>query len=126
MKIILSNRSDSVLLFKNNGQASDVYTYGVIRAENQTWCRLPDGLDEWVFGCEPTPNDVNRLATTIPVVNDQPLAAMCISSTILPVVYQAECVSAGLEIWSPQYWLGSLQSSFPLYIERDDQLNVIE
>jgi hypothetical protein len=114
-----------VRLFKP-GAISDVFTYGVIKTPGQSWCRFPDGgQDAWTFGCEPTPNQTNKLAPSIFVaVQSEPV--MCQSKTILPAVYQAECASAGLDIWSPQYWSGELQSGYPLYIQRDEELDVME
>lgn len=122
--IVLSNAGDSVRLF--HGQfISDVYTYNVIKVPNQSWCRLPDGGPKWVFGCEPTPKLENKLAQSV-FVNDQPISAVCLSKTTLLVVYEAECASPGLSIWSPGYWLGELQREYPLYLERDGQVDIIE
>ena len=125
-KIIFSNGGDSVRLFRSNGQAMDVYTYGVIKVPDQSWCRLPDGAPEsWTFGCEPTPNDTNRPARSV-FVSEQNLPALCLSQNLPPGLYQAECLPSGLEIWSPSYWLGELQAFFPIFIQRDDQLDVLE
>ncbi len=121
-RIVFSPAGDSVRLFKP-GARSDDFAYGPIKVPNQTWCRLPDGAnDSWTFGCQPTPGGANHLAESV-VVNDiENQAAICISKTILPVVYQAECVPAGLELWSSLYW----PSGYQLYIQRDEQLNVLE
>jgi len=129
-QILLSTGGDTVRLFKSDGRASDAVTYGVIKTPNQTWCRLPDGgQDAWTFGCVPTIQASNRLAptTTGPIGTiGQPQPVICLSPTILPVVYQAECVGLGLDVWSPFYWAGALQTGYPRYIERDAQLYVIE
>ncbi len=122
--IVLSNAGDSVRLF--HGQLiSDAFTYPVIRVVGQSWCRLPDGNGTWTFGCEPTPHLVNRLASSV-FFNDQPQSKVCLSTTTLAVVYEAECASPGLAIWSPEFWLGDLQKDFPLYIQRQKQVDIIE
>ena len=126
--IVLSEAVDSVRLFKP-GAISDVYTYKEgVKIANQSWCRLPDGGSvtmNWVFGCEPTPRLQNVLAQTV-IVETQTELAICLSKTIPRVVYDAECLPSGLAVWSPFYWLGELQVGYPLYIQRDDQLDIVE
>lgn len=124
--ILLGNAGDSVRLFKSNGQISDAFTYGVVQIPDQTWCRFPDGANlSWVFGCEPTPQEANRLAPTI-FVGSQSQSKLCLSQTILPEVYQAECAPSGLDTWSRSYWNQGLQAGYPLYIKRDQQEFIIE
>lgn len=124
-KILLSNGGETVRLYKNTGSISDAFTYGVVLTPDQTWCRFPDGLNTWRFGCEPTPQEANRLAQTI-VVDNQTQSKFCLSPTILPVVYQAECTPSGLDMWSRSFWEWQLQAGFPLYIQPNEQEFITE
>ncbi len=125
-QIFLSNLGDSVRLFKSGGTISDAFTYLAAEIPDQSWCRLPDGAnDSWRFGCQPTVQVSNQLAQST-FVNDQVQTTLCLSKTTLFVLFQAECAVSGLEIWSPLYWSGELQSEYPLYIQRDEQIYIIE
>jgi hypothetical protein len=124
--IFLSSGGDDVRLFKPGG-ILDVFTYTSVPIPGQSWCRLPDGSPTWVFGCEPTPQEANHLAQNQLVEGGQEAQSkLCESKTILPVLYQAECTSSGLEIWSRSNWLGELQIKYPLYIQQDEQEFIIE
>ncbi len=123
--ILLSNGGETVRLYKNTGSISDAFTYGVVLTPDQTWCRFPDGLNTWRFGCEPTPQEANRLAQTI-IVDNESQSKFCLSPTILPVFYQAECTPSGLDTWSRSFWEWQLQAGFPLYIQPNEQEFITE
>lgn len=123
--ILLSNAGDSVRLYKTGNKLSDAFTYGVVQVPDQTWCRLPDGIGSWKFGCEPTVQESNRLASSV-VVDNQSQSKLCLSQQILPVLYQAECMPSGLDTWSRLYWLWELQTEYPRYIQQESQLFVVE
>jgi hypothetical protein len=123
--ILLSRGGDSVRLYKSNGQISDAFTYSVVQTPDRTWCRLPDGKSKWLFGCEPTVALVNKLAQSV-FVNDQVLPRICVSKNLPPGVYAAECVSAGLEIWSPAFWSGQALMDYPFMIPHRDEWFIME
>jgi hypothetical protein len=123
--ILLSTGGDSVRLFKS-GAISDAYTYGVVQTPDQSWCRLPDGSYLWKFGCEPTPQESNRLAQNVPVIGQQTQSKLCLSESILPALYDAECSPSGQDIWSRYYWLWEMQSGYPRYIQKGELEFIIE
>jgi hypothetical protein len=124
--LLLSNAGETVRLYRSNGQIADAFTYGVVQTADQTWCRFPDGFNfSWTFGCEPTPQEANRLVQTISVDN-QSQSRLCLSKTILPELYQAECMPSGLDMWSRSLWNLGVQFGYPRYIQPNEQLFIIE
>ncbi|MDX9993147.1 MAG: lamin tail domain-containing protein [Anaerolineales bacterium] len=122
--LMLSNRSDSVRVFKPNGAISDAFTYTSIPTPDQSWCRYPDGGQIWVFGCQPTLAETNRLAEIVfrGEIN-QP--AICKSPGLPAPVYLSECLPSGLEAWSRRLW-GGLLPTYRLFFERGGQEYWIE
>lgn len=111
--ILLSNGGDSVRLFKPNGQIADAFTYGLVKEPDRAWCRFPDGRfipagqSNWTFGCKPSPNAANELASTEKVgLEDRPL--FCRSPRLPFSIYLAECERLGLWNWN------DVQIPFPL------------
>lgn len=122
--LLLGNGGDSVRLFKSNGQIADAYTYGVVKAPDQSYCRIPDGRGKWTFGCAPTVLLANTPVKTENVGGFEG-PAMCLSASLPTGVYYAECDTVGLDAWSQLFWDG-LSPGFPLYIEQGDRLYIIE
>lgn len=122
--LLLSNRSDSVRVFKANGSISDAYTYTTVPVPDQSWCRLPDGKPTWVFGCQPTLAQTNQLAETV-YRAEVDLPAVCESPNLPTSIYLAECLPSGLDAWSRRLWDGFLPVFQVLY-ERHGQQYWIE
>ena len=59
--LLLSDGGETVRLIRSTGKIYDAFTYTVARAEDQSFCRLPDGNpgDSWFEDCVPTPNLTN-------------------------------------------------------------------
>jgi hypothetical protein len=122
--LLLSNRSDSVRVFKANGVISDAFTYTTVPIPDQTWCRLPDGKPTWIFGCQPTLSQINQPAETI-YRGEVDMPAICESPDLPVSIYLAECVPSGLESWSRRLW-DDLQPVFRVLVERHGQEYWIE
>lgn len=122
--LLLSKRSDSVRVFKANGVISDAFTYTTVPVRDQTWCRLPDGGPTWVFGCEPTLSQINKLAETI-FRGERDLPAICESPALPAAVFLTECLPSGLEAWSRRLWDGFLPVT-KVFFERHGQEYWIE
>jgi hypothetical protein len=117
--IALSDGGSTVRLLKSNGRMADSYTYPVVAAADQTWCRLPDGSGTWAFACLPTPGKLNsRNTTAIPTVSasfpkeaGKPESPACYIDSAPPPVLAAECNGHGANIWnavgSKEIWLES-------------------
>jgi hypothetical protein len=104
--LFLSSGGDTVRLLKLNGQVSDAFTYDVVSAPDQSWCRLPDGGSKWVFGCTPTIMETNHMTQDI-VLGHREESTLCTAGTLPLGVQLAECDSAGLSAWNSNLWLGS-------------------
>jgi hypothetical protein len=117
--ILLSNRTDSVRIFKPNGSISDAFTYTTVPARNQAWCRLPDGSMDWTFGCEPTPGLLNQLAEVI-LRGERNLPAICQSPLLPAVIYQTECQPSGQDLWSRRLW-ETFPAAYQVFFERNGQ-----
>ena len=106
--ILLSDAGDTVRLLEGYSKVVDAYTYGVVRALDQAWCRVPDRLGYWSYPCFPTPGNPNSLTGTFPLPSGpyagySPPACLLPDTTPYPFVY-AECESSGGGIWNPRYW----------------------
>ena len=55
----LSDGGDTVVLIRPGGVVADFLTYPVLEQLGLAWCRVPDGVGTWFFGCIPTPNQAN-------------------------------------------------------------------
>jgi hypothetical protein len=127
--ILLSSGGDSVRLYKPSGSLpADAFTYGVVKIPDQSWCRLPDNKQyiaiTWKSGCEPTPNEVNKLAQSV-FVGNRVEAAMCLRKDLPFPVYLAECEPLGLEMWSQPLW-DILPPDFPRFFDLDTQEFILE
>ena len=117
--IRLSDAGDTVRLLFPSGQVADAFTYTVVKAADQAWCRLPDGSSKWETPCFPTPNESNSLTGSYPIVEQGPSSGgtvACLFSDSLPALFIApECYISGLNIFNKDLFGYSQQ--FPLWIE---------
>jgi hypothetical protein len=123
----LSDGGDTVVLVRPGGAVADFYTYPVIAQLGQTWCRFPDGIGAWFFGCSPSPNRANVYQPN-PLPTPTPLPAVgpgegyfsfCPLTGVDESIALAECVLPGLEIWNPAYWNRPDFKSLPSYLENE-------
>ena len=121
--ISLSTGGDTVRLFKANGSVADAFTYPLLKIPDQSWCRIKDGNGQWMFGCHPTINGVNKTAqTTIYGKQDEPI--ICIKNFMPIILQQAECDFKGQTAWGAVLWAPS--GVFPKYIDEGMGFYIIE
>jgi len=124
----LSDGGDTVVLIRPGGTPADILTYPVIDKLGQTWCRYPDGVGPWYFGCIPSPNlsniyQPNPISTPTPLPQAGPVDgyfSACPLSNVDEGVQLAECELPGLDIWNPAYWDESDFKTLPLYLEKEN------
>lgn len=108
--ILLSDAGDTVRLLRGN-TVVDAYTYPVVRAPDQSWCRIPDRLGYWNDPCFPTPNNPNALTGTVPLPakpGPGSLPKVCLLPDTTPDVFvYAECEAGGEGVWNRQFWDGA-------------------
>ena len=121
----LSDGGDSVVLIRPGGKPADILTYPVLEQLGLAWCRIPDGVGTWFFGCIPTPNQAN-IYQPVPVPTATPLPDMggppsyfdaCPLPGVDETIELAECILPGLDIWNPAYWDAPDFNSLPMYLE---------
>jgi hypothetical protein len=117
--ISLSDGGDTVRLLKPDGRTSDIITYPVVTAADETWCRLPDGTGVWAFACSPTPGKLNiPIESVTPTPTSTPGAGggegngpNCLVDPAPQPIQSAECNSPGAGMWgetgSREIWLES-------------------
>jgi hypothetical protein len=123
----LSDGGDSVVLVRPGGAVADFLTYPVLDQLGLAWCRIPDGVGTWYFGCIPTPNQANvyqpnplPTATPFPDVGGPPsYFDACPLPGVDETIELAECILPGLEIWNPAYWDAPDFNSLPMYLESE-------
>lgn len=121
--ILLSTGGDTVRLFRPGGQVSDAFTYGVIRNPDQSWCRLPDGKNNWVFGCAPSVTEANHLAQSV-IVGNRVESGICLSKTLPLGVLLAECDSVGLSAWDSALW--DTLPGFPRFFDAGRDVYILD
>jgi hypothetical protein len=121
----LSDGGDTVVLIRPGGTAADILTYPVIDQIGETWCRYPDGVGPWYFGCSPSPNLPNTYQPN-PISTPTPLPqtgsaegyfAACPLTGVNETVALAECELPGLDIWNPAHWDAPDFNTLPLYLQ---------
>jgi hypothetical protein len=99
----LNDNGDTVRLLRSNGGIADAYTYPVVPEPDLSWCRLPDGMERWFFGCRPTAAKAN-----IKMLGSSNLPSgtslFCLLQEGRPEVLAAECLVPGLGIWRRDFW----------------------
>jgi hypothetical protein len=124
----LNDGGDSVVLIRPGGKPADILTYPVVSPIGQAWCRVPDGVGTWYYGCLPTPNQSNLYQPNpLPTSTPFPEAGgpssyfdACPLSDVDDGVHLAECVLPGLDIWNPSYWDAPDFNSLPMYLEDEN------
>ena len=103
-RISLSDGGETVRLLKSSNQISDVVTYTIARAADQSWCRFPEhGF--WNVNCFPTPSEENSLqgenngdfpASSHPVCS--------VPDTVPAIIVLIECGDLGMGIYDADFW----------------------
>jgi len=105
--ILLGDGGDTVRLINPNGKIYDAYTYALVRLEDQSVCRLPDGGSGWYEDCVPTPNLTNTREGTVPSMPGGEVfeSPTCELPDTLPADFLfAECRGYGADVWRSFYW----------------------
>ncbi|MBI5951939.1 MAG: DUF11 domain-containing protein [Chloroflexi bacterium] len=105
--ILLSDGGGTVRLSNPSGKIYDAYTYPVVKVEDQSVCRLPDGNGQWYEDCVPTPNLTNTREGEIPSMPEGEAfeSPVCDLPDTLPADFLfAECRGYGAGIWHSFYW----------------------
>jgi hypothetical protein len=106
--LLLSDGGETVRLIRtSNGKIYDAFTYDIARAEDQSFCRLPDGNpgDSWFEDCLPTPNLTNTREGRAPTSPDGAASPFCNLPDTIPLdFFIPECNGYGARIWNPFYW----------------------
>jgi hypothetical protein len=131
----LSDGGDTVVLIRPGGAVADFLTYPVLEQLGLAWCRIPDGVGTWFFGCIPTPHGANiyqpvpvPTATPLPDVGGPPsYFDACPLIDVDEGIELAECILPGLDIWNPAYWDAPDFETLPMYLEdRNNRLVKME
>jgi len=105
--ILLGDGGDTVRLLNPSGKIFDAYTYDIVKVEDRSICRLPDGNGSWYEDCIPTPNLINTREGQVPSMpGDESFESpVCELPDTLPVDFLfAECRGYGSNIWHSFYW----------------------
>ncbi len=124
----LSDGGDTVVLIRPGGTVADFLTYSFVAPIGQAWCRVPDGVGTWFYGCIPSPNQANLyqpnpLPAPTPTPQVGPVDSYfsaCPLSNVDEGIELAECVLPGLDIWNPSYWDAPDFNTLPLYLESEN------
>ena len=105
--ILLSDGGETIRLSNSSGKIYDAFTYELARAEDQSFCRLPDGNpgNSWFEDCTPTPNLTNTREGKSPTSADGGPSPVCNLPDTIPLdFFIPECKGYGANIWNPYYW----------------------
>ncbi|MFM8369995.1 MAG: lamin tail domain-containing protein, partial [Chloroflexota bacterium] len=105
--ILLSDGGETVRLSNSSGKIYDAFTYELARAEDRSFCRLPDGNpgNSWFEDCIPTPNITNTREGKSPTSPDDAASPVCNLPDTIPLdFFIPECRGYGANIWNPYYW----------------------
>jgi len=95
----LSDGGGTVRLLKPSGYIVDAFTYPVVDAADQSWCRLPDGTGVWGFACRPSPGRPNiLLSSSTPGTQPGDSSVCLLENTIPQSMSLANCGSLGAGI----------------------------
>lgn len=120
--LTLSDGGDTIRLTKPDGHIADAFTYSVVGAPDQTWCRLPDGNGEWAFVCFPTPGRPNeRLSPANAGTGSEGETVACFLPDSVPdAIRSAECDAYWMGMWNgasgPEFWLSN-RWKWPVFVE---------
>lgn len=105
--LLLSDGGETVRLVNASGKIYDAFTYELARAEDKSFCRLPDGTpgNSWFEDCIPTPNLSNTREGKSPTSPDNGSSPVCNLPDTIPLdFFIPECNGYGGAIWNPFYW----------------------
>jgi hypothetical protein len=104
--ILLSDGGDTVRLLNSSNKVYDSYTYKIVKAEDKSVCRLPDGNGTWYEDCVPTPSLTNSRQGEVPIMPEMGLESpVCDLPDTLPDAFLiAECKGYGANLWRALYW----------------------
>lgn len=105
--LLLSDGGATVRLVNSSGRIYDAFTYELARAEDRSFCRLPDGNpgNSWFEDCIPTPNLTNSREGNVPNSPDDAQSPVCNLPDTIPLdFFIPECKGYGANIWNPYYW----------------------
>lgn len=106
--IPLSDGGGTVRLLNSQNLVFDEFTYVIAKAEDRSFCRIPDGgfsVLAWQEDCIPTPNLPNTLEGSVPSLPGGFDSPVCdLPDTIPAGFFSAECRGYGANIWNPYYW----------------------
>jgi len=105
--LLLSDGGLTLRLVNSSGKIYDAFTYDLARAEDKSFCRLPDGTpgNSWFEDCLPTPNLTNTREGKSPTSPDNAQSPVCNLPDTIPLdFFLPECKGYGANIWNPYYW----------------------
>lgn len=105
--LLLSDGGLTLRLVNSSGKIYDAFTYNLARAEDKSFCRLPDGTpgNSWFEDCVPTPNLSNTREGKSPASPDNAQSPVCNLPDTIPLdFFMPECKGYGANIWNPYYW----------------------
>lgn len=105
--LLLSDGGLTLRLVNSSGKIYDAFTYNLARAEDKSFCRLPDGTpgNSWFEDCVPTPNLTNTREGKSPTSPDNAQSPVCNLPDTIPLdFFIPECHGFGADIWNPFYW----------------------
>ncbi len=106
-RILLSDGGETLRLVNPSGKIYDAFTYELARAEDKSFCRLPDGTpgNSWFEDCIPTPYLSNTREGKAPIAPDNGGSPVCNLPDTIPLdFFIPECNGYGGDIWNPFYW----------------------
>jgi hypothetical protein len=105
--ILLGDGGDTVRLLSPSNVVFDAYTYGIVKVEDQSICRMPDGNGSWYKDCVPSPNFTNTREGVVPSMpggNSYQSPVCNLPDTLPPDFLFAECRGYGGSIWDSLFW----------------------
>jgi len=105
--LLLSDGGATVRLMDPGGKIYDAFTYTLARAEDRSFCRLPDGTpgNSWFEDCTPTPLLTNTREGKSPTSPNGAQSPVCNLPDTIPLdFFNPECRGYGADIWNPYYW----------------------
>lgn len=105
--LLLSDGGDAVRLLNPSNKVYDSYTYKIAKVEDESFCRMVDGIGNWYEDCTPTPTFTNTRDGDSPSMPDGSgfESPVCGLPDTLPEAFLiAECRGYGANLWSAIYW----------------------
>ncbi len=106
-RLFLSDGGYTIRILNSSNKVYDAYTYSIVKLEDKSICRLPDGNGSWYEDCLPTPDLANTREGTVPSMPDNSNVEtfLCSLPDTLPADFLfAECRGYGSNIWDAFQW----------------------